>query len=109
MAKNKKTAENKRILTLRDVVEFVADDYRIETLRFPHNEISEDGGIDTLCGLCIYNKKEILINQNLGINLKRLSILHEFYHALYSREGLHQNERLIDSLSQKHFKKLYEK
>ena len=103
--------KNKRILTLRDIVEIVADGYRIETLRFPTNELlTGDEGV-IFWGLQIDNdfKKEILINQEIGRNQKREAILHEFYHALYGKEGWHQSEKIINSLAKTHFKKLYEK
>jgi len=102
---------NKRILTLRDVIEFVADGYKIETLRFPHNELSKEKEDIILCGMHIDNgfKKEILISRDMCIIERRGTILHEFYHALYTREGWHQTENLIDKLAKQHFKKLYEK
>jgi len=104
-------AENKRILSLKDIIEIVADGYRIETLRFPHNELFKEKDDIILYGMHIDEgiKKEILINKDLCIKERRDTILHEFYHAFYSREGWHQSEKMINSIVRMHYKKLYEK
>ena len=92
-------------LTLKDVVEVIADGYKIESMRFVGNEIN---GTELL-GLHIDDgvSKEILINSEQPIDEKRYTILHELYHALFRRLGLKQDERDVDYLARKKFRELY--
>jgi len=92
-------------LTLKDFVDILADGYHVETLRF----VSNYNNKSYLCGIHIEEdgKKEILINRDLPTPERRETILHEFYHALYSRLGRKQNEKEVESLAQKKYKELY--
>lgn len=105
---NERTLEQKLAgidLTLKDVIETIAEGYKIETLRFVGNELND---IDLL-GLYINDgrSKEILINTEQDINERRRTILHELYHALFNNLGLKQNEKEVEYLAEKKFKELY--
>lgn len=97
--------EDKLDITLKDVVDIIADGYHIETLRFVSNYANKS----YLYGLHIEEdgKKEILINRDLPTHEKRETILHELYHALYSKLGKKQNEKEVEALAQKKYKELY--
>ena len=92
-------------LTLKDFVNILADGYRVETLRF----VSNYNNKSYLCGIHIDegDKKEILINKDMPLNERRETILHEFYHALYSRIGRKQSEKEVEALAKKKYKELY--
>jgi Zn-dependent peptidase ImmA (M78 family) len=92
-------------LTLKDFVDILADGYHVETLRM----VSNYNNNTSLCGIHIDegDKKEILINKDMPLNERRETILHEFYHALYSRLGRKQSEKEVESLAQKKYKELY--
>ena len=92
-------------LELKDVIETVVEGYRIESLRFVGNELSESD----LLGLHIDDgySKEILINTEQTTDGKRYTVIHEFYHALFKRIGLKQDERDVDFLAKKKFRELY--
>lgn len=100
-----KKLEDKIDLTLKDFVDILADGYKIETLRFVGNYNNSN----YLCGLHIdgEGQKEILINEDLPTNERRETIIHEFYHALYSKLGKKQSEKEIEALAQKKYKELY--
>lgn len=92
-------------LTLKDVVETIAEGYKIETLRFVSNELNDT----ELLGLHINDgySKEILINSEQCTDSRRYTILHELLHSVFNRRGLKQDERDVDYLARKKFKELY--
>ena len=99
------TKEQKPDLTLKDVVDAIAEGYRIESVRMVSNYINES----QLYGLHIDNgdQKEILINKEIPLEDRRETILHEFYHALFSKIGRKQSEREVEYLAKKKYKELY--
>lgn len=91
-------------LSLRDVIECIADGFRIESMRFitPDPKYELDG---LYCN--DYGKKEILINSETNLDTKRVSAIHELYHYVFDKMGLEQNEIAVEYLAQKKFIELY--
>ena len=80
-------------LTLKDVIETLAI-YDIEHCRFPHNYLADAGmDIPNIAGLCINDKKLILIDKEQGDEELKETIIHELIHAKHYKKGDLKNNR----------------
>lgn len=99
-------------LTLKDVIETLIT-YDIEHCRFPINYMYEYvGERKGFMGLAMDDKKLILINQELGNEEMRETIIHELLHVNHYRlADLPRNPDLIEKIVEKEtdltYKKLY--
>jgi len=92
-------------LTLKDVIEtFVTYDLRHSV--FPHNLISEEYGIPYLFGMAIDNRKIILIDEDLGQEETRATLIHELLHTKHYRLG-DLSERLVEKTVRAETKRMY--
>lgn len=62
-----------------------------------------------LFGYTAFEKQQILINDNTTLNIRRLILLHEYYHIInyYARPRMHFSEDEITARAYNTFKKLY--
>lgn len=92
-------------ITLRDVIECIADGYKIETLRF----IGDPANTSKLLGMYINDgfSKEILINSEQSTDSKRYVALHELTHYIFNRMGVKQDEKIVDIIAKRKFNELY--
>jgi len=102
---NKEVTLPKVELDLKEMVDIVAQGYKIETVPFY-------GNIDNtteLLGLHIDdgNTLEILINKFQTMEEKRLTIIHECYHALERKYGYTQDETVVQELALRTYRRLY--
>ena len=100
------SCEDKKI-TLKDVIEVIAEGYDVQTLKFIRNIDDKE---KSLCGICINEggQKEILINNLTYGKTRRVTILHELYHAVHDIKHLTQAERRIEALAERSYTQLYE-
>lgn len=92
-------------LDLKEIIDIVAQGYKIETVPFYGNE----GNLTELLGLHIDDGKElsVLINQNIPKEERILTIIHEFYHCLARKYNTTQSEYVIQALAIKKYSELY--
>lgn len=84
---NKKV--NLEILTLKDVVESLVY-YDIEHCRFPHNYMVEyfsRSRVPVIKGMCLDDKKLILIDREMGEENTKQTVIHELLHTKHYRIG----------------------
>ena len=95
----RKLIKNKRVtieeLTLKDVIESLVY-YDIEHCRFPHNYMAEYFGrsrVPIIKGMCLDDKKLILIDREMGEENTKQAVIHELLHTKHYRIGdLEQRE-----------------
>lgn len=52
---------------------------------------------ENLCGKYVYDEKTIYINSTLNKELQKVTLLHEFLHAVFDRAGLTQAKITSDA------------
>jgi Zn-dependent peptidase ImmA (M78 family) len=92
-------------LSLKEMIDIIAQGYKIETTPFYGNT---DNNTELL-GLHIDDGKnlEILINSEQSKEEKNLTIIHECYHSLCRKYNITQDEDIVNALALKTYKKLY--
>jgi Zn-dependent peptidase ImmA (M78 family) len=92
-------------LDLGEVIDIIAQGYKIETMPFIGNYNNDSD----ILGLHIDNgtNLEILINSEQSKEERNYTILHECYHALFRKYSLPQIEKRVDELAVKTYKQLY--
>lgn len=88
-------------LTLREVIELLADGLKFETCRFGYVSKKKHGGYYDA------EEHEILINSKNQKWGKRKDIIHELYHALCDMRGIKGRESKIISITKETYNKLY--
>lgn len=92
-------------LDLKEMIDILAQGYKIETVPFYGNL---DNQTDLL-GLHIDDGKnlEILINSYQSKEERNLTIIHECYHAVFRKYNLKQDEDVVQDLAVRTYTKLY--
>lgn len=92
-------------LNLKELIDIIAQGYKIETVPFYGNEASDT----ELMGLHIDDGKElsVLINKHLPKEERILTIIHEMYHCIARKYNTTQNEQVIQYLAIKKYTELY--
>ena len=92
-------------LDLKEMIDILAQGYKIETVPFYGNL---DNQTDLL-GLHIDDGKnlEILINSEQSKEERNLTIIHECYHAVFRKYNLKQDEDVVQELAVRTYTKLY--
>jgi Zn-dependent peptidase ImmA (M78 family) len=92
-------------LDLKEVIDIVAQGYKIESVPFYGNM----DNTTELLGLHIDDGRElsILINTEQTRAEKNLTIIHEMYHSLARKYNATQDERIIEELALRKYKELY--
>ena len=94
-------------ITVKDIVEIIANGYSIETIRFVIDN-STDG---ILLGVCMDDgkKREILLNEDINIEDRREAIIHEFLHAKSFVYGKKYSEREVKTNAKRIYNAIYNK
>lgn len=94
-------------LTLKDVVETIANGCDVTSIRFVDNYVNNS----RLLGLYLDDngQREILINTEQTMDEKRLTILHEMTHAMYALRGYKQSETEVRLIAERKYHELYKK
>lgn len=99
-----------KTLTLKEVIETLVL-YDLEHTRFPHNYLAEfDYSVPTIRGLCMDDKKLILIDREQCREDMRETIIHELLHSRHYQLGdltTRQTERIVNEETAFTYKKLY--
>jgi len=92
-------------LDLKEVIDIVAQGYKIESVPFYGNM----DNTTELLGLHIDDGRDlsILINTEQTRAEKNLTIIHEMYHSLARKYNATQDERIIEELALRKYKELY--
>jgi len=94
-------------LTPKELIEVVAN-YDIHKVSLPviGNPIT---GYSILKGTTDYFERDIALNQIITEDEMRITILHEFRHAIHDKKGFSQNEDVIRDFSCRDYKLIYNK
>lgn len=75
--------------------------YKDNVKEMPHVEGDVKDNSECTLGLCDYGKLEIYIKKGMPPDLKKVTIVHELFHAFFASSGFDpkEEERVVDILS----------
>ena len=96
--------KRQKILTITDIVDILLD---FDVVHDSQVLIQKKDKQEECYGATDFNSSRIMLCDRVPQGMKRLTVLHELYHARDWRDGYQTYENQTEDISARHYKKLY--